>query len=107
MMVTGQLSTPCELRLPLTLTLELVMKEAVVAPIVVKKGISLGAGLRILSYGSFVGSLAGFGAGFLVAQSIYSDEKEREAVKRTVKIAGIAAGSAALLGILGTLLARR
>jgi len=54
-----------------------------------------------------LGTTAGFVGGFLLAQSIYSDQKEREQVKRTVKITAYACGGALTLGILGTLLARK
>jgi len=83
------------------------VKMAAPAPaIVVKKGLSLGAGARVFGYGSVFGGVTGFAAGFVLAQAIYSDEREREQVKRTVKITACACGGGALLAILGAFLAR-
>ncbi|KAH8050957.1 serine/threonine kinase [Aureococcus anophagefferens] len=62
--------------------------------VVVKKGISMRAGINAFGYGTLVGGAAGFAAGFTLAQAIYSDEMERKAVKRTAKITAIACGGA-------------
>ena len=75
--------------------------------VVVKKGISMRAGINAFGYGTLVGGAAGFAAGFTLAQAIYSDETERKAVKRTAKITAIACGGALVVGAIGSILARR
>ena len=75
--------------------------------VVVKKGISMRAGINAFGYGTLVGGAAGFAAGFTLAQAIYSDEMERKAVKRTAKITAIACGGALVVGAIGSILARR
>jgi len=74
--------------------------------VVVKKGLSMRTGVRFFGWGTVLGGAVGFVAGFSLAQAIYSDEKERAQVKRTIKITAAACGGAALVGALGALLSR-
>mmetsp|Transcript_6444 Transcript_6444/g.19044 ORF Transcript_6444/g.19044 Transcript_6444/m.19044 type:complete len:88 (-) Transcript_6444:39-302(-) len=74
--------------------------------ILVKKGPSLKSALRSFGWGATFGGAVGFTTGFSVAQAIYSDERERDQVKRVAKITIGAAAGALVLGALGSL-ARR
>lgn len=77
------------------------------SPVIVKQGLSVRTGLRFLGAGTVLGGAVGFTSGFLLAQAIYSDEEERKQVKKNVKVGLCACGGAALLGIIGTVLASR
>ena len=72
----------------------------------IKKGPSLKSTMRHFGWGATVGGAVGFAAGFALAQSIYSDERERDQVKRVAKITLGAAAASLLLGAVGSL-ARR
>lgn len=75
--------------------------------VIVKKGMSVRSGFRAFGYGTMLGGAAGFLAGFTLAQAVYSDEREREQVKRTLKVAGVACAGACVVGAIGSVLARR
>lgn len=74
---------------------------------IIKKGMSVRSGFRAFGWGTLLGGAAGFLAGFTVAQAVYSDEREREAVKRTLKVAGVACAGALVVGAIGSICARR
>mmetsp|Transcript_5961 Transcript_5961/g.18677 ORF Transcript_5961/g.18677 Transcript_5961/m.18677 type:complete len:86 (+) Transcript_5961:1747-2004(+) len=80
--------------------------EVSIAPsggVLIKKGLSTKAALRAFGSGTVLGVGVGFVGGFALAQAIYSDEYQRETVKRTVKITAGACGVLAVLGVLSSL----
>ena len=58
---------------------------------------------RAFGSGTVLGGAAGFVAGFALAQAIYSDEHQRDSVRRTAKITAAACGGALLVGALASL----
>ena len=64
--------------------------------VVIHKGLSTKAWFRAFSTGTVVGGAAGLVGGFALAQAIYSDEHQRDSVRRAVKITGVAVAGAAI-----------
>ena len=66
--------------------------------VIIHKGLSTKACFRAFSTGTVVGGAAGFVGGFALAQTIYSDEHQRDSVRRAVKITGVAVAASMLAG---------
>jgi len=70
--------------------------------VVIHKGLSTKAWFRAFSTGTVVGGAAGVVGGFALAQAIYSDEHQRDSVRRAVKITGVAVAASMLAGFLAS-----
>jgi len=68
----------------------------------IHKGLSTKAWFRAFSTGTVVGGAAGVVGGFALAQAIYSDEHQRDSVRRAVKITGVAVAASMLAGFLAS-----
>ena len=66
--------------------------------VIINKGLSTKAWFRAFSTGTVVGGAAGVVGGFALAQAIYSDEHQRDSVRRAVKITGVAVAASMLAG---------
>ena len=64
--------------------------------VIIHKGLSTKAWFRAFSTGTVVGGAAGVVGGFALAQAIYSDEHQRDSVRRAVKITGVAVAASML-----------
>ena len=70
--------------------------------VIINKGLSTKAWFRAFSTGTVVGGAAGVVGGFALAQAIYSDEHQRDSVRRAVKITGVAVAASMLAGFLAS-----
>ena len=70
--------------------------------VIIHKGLSTKAWFRAFSTGTVVGGAAGFVGGFALAQAIYSDEHQRDSVRRAVKITGVAVAASMLAGFMAS-----
>ena len=66
--------------------------------VIINKGLSTKAWFRAFSTGTVVGGAAGVVGGFALAQAIYSDEHQRDSVRRAVKVTGVAVAASMLAG---------
>ena len=63
--------------------------------VIITKSLSTKAWFRAFSTGTIVGGAAGLVGGFALAQAIYSDEHQRDSVRRALKVAGVSAAASA------------
>ena len=70
--------------------------------VVIHKGLSTKAWFRAVRARAVVVGVVGVVGGFALAQAIYSDEHQRDSVRRAVKITGVAVAASMLAGFLAS-----
>jgi hypothetical protein len=70
--------------------------------VIITKSLSTKAWFRAFSTGTIVGGAAGLVGGFALAQAIYSDEHQRDSVRRALKVAGVAVAASMLAGFVAS-----
>lgn len=70
--------------------------------VIITTSLSTKAWFRAFSTGTVVGGAAGLVGGFSLAQAIYSDEHQRDSVRRALKLAGVAVAASMLAGFVAS-----